>query len=216
MIHLINCPECAKDLQVPEELLGRKVQCPECLHTFTAELPPADKPPSAAPSARKPAPAEADPDDRKTERGSSKETRRRYDDDYGRRREEEDEFDERLGRRRSIRRSRADEKPGKVTSIGVMALVGGIISILIAVIWGGATCCIWPGAYYSLVIGILAIVKGSALLGDSARDHAPPIGTGVMLIINVINGDVMSVVLGILILVFCNDDEVTSYLAKRS
>ena len=35
-----------------------------------------------------------------------------------------------------------------------------------------------------------------------------------MMIINIINGDVTNVVLGILILVFCNDEEVTGYLAK--
>lgn len=43
MSHLLACPECDKHLQVPEELIGKKVQCPECKHTFTAALPERDE-----------------------------------------------------------------------------------------------------------------------------------------------------------------------------
>ena len=38
MAHLITCPECKKNLQVPDDLIGKKVQCPECKHTFTAQV----------------------------------------------------------------------------------------------------------------------------------------------------------------------------------
>jgi predicted Zn finger-like uncharacterized protein len=36
MVSIINCPSCARQLRVPEELIGRQVKCPSCLSTFTA------------------------------------------------------------------------------------------------------------------------------------------------------------------------------------
>src|SRR5258708_40064992 len=39
MSQLVSCPECKKHLQVPDDLMGKKVQCPECKHTFTAQAP---------------------------------------------------------------------------------------------------------------------------------------------------------------------------------
>jgi hypothetical protein len=73
---------------------------------------------------------------------------------------------------------------------------------------------LWPGFYYSIVVGILAIVKGSSLLGANARSIPPPTGIAVMLIINIINADVIGMTLGILILVFSADEEVINYLAR--
>ena len=49
MAQLVACPECQKHLQVPDELLGKRVQCPECKHTFTATVAEVGKaPPQAA------------------------------------------------------------------------------------------------------------------------------------------------------------------------
>ena len=215
MPQLISCPECSKNLQVPEELIGKKVQCPECKNTFVATLPePEDRsdPPPKTSTVKK----------KTTGGGVSKKTQKSYDDedddddDRPRRRRRDDDDDDDDDYDRPSRRSRrGEEKPGKVTGIGVIALVGGILAIMLFFGLGaGSTglCCLWPGTYYSLVVGILAIVKGSALLGSSAQANAPPIGIGVMMIVNIINLDITNVVLGILILVFCNDDEVKSYL----
>ena len=159
------------------------------------------------------------------------------DDDDDDEAEDEEERPRRSGRRSrpSIDRG-GDEKPGKVQGIGIMSLIGGIFSILVGVglaagftiaglgaglggLAGGCPCgfcgCLglfWPGIYYSLVVGILAIIKGCLLLGSSAQQNYPPIYIGVMLIINIINADMVSLVLGILILVFCADEEVKGYL----
>ena len=38
MSQLIACPDCQKQLQVPDDLIGKTVQCPECKHTFAAAL----------------------------------------------------------------------------------------------------------------------------------------------------------------------------------
>ena len=72
-------------------------------------------------------------------------------------------------------------------------------------------CCLWPGGYYSLVLGIMATIKGSQLMGQDAHKLPPPKGTAIMMIINIINFDVVNCVLGILILVFCSDPEVEDW-----
>src|SRR5260221_12305086 len=94
---IVSCPECRRDLQVPDDLLGRSVQCPDCKHPFVAQslaapipitsvskAPPAPPPtaiPAAVPAARKEPP-------RPTER------RRRDEDDR-----DDDLDDLRIGRR---------------------------------------------------------------------------------------------------------------------
>ena len=52
MLTLTDCPACGQELQVPTDLLGHRVKCPECEKYFhapryVAELPPA--PPVARP-----------------------------------------------------------------------------------------------------------------------------------------------------------------------
>jgi hypothetical protein len=131
-----------------------------------------------------------------------------YDDDV----EDEDERPSRRGR------TRRDERPGKVQAIAIMTLIGGIVACLLGLnylVLGGISsmglCCLWPGGYYSVVIGILAIVKGSQLLGKEGHLTAPPKSIAIMMIINIVNGDFICLVMGILILVFCGDPEVEDY-----
>ncbi len=230
MSHLITCPDCSKHLQVPEELIGRKVQCPECKQTFTAAVTEDQEP---IKSKKPDEPDEPDAWGKKNTRvGVSKKTNRRSDDeddddddddnDYGRRRrnndDDDEDGDEDFDVRRRPRSPRSDDnKPSHVTGIGIMALVGGIWACLLFLIIGGGSsgiCCLWPGTYYTLVVGILAIVKGSSVLGSSAYLNRPPTGIAIMMIINIINGDLLNLVLGILILVFCADEEVKSYFAQ--
>jgi hypothetical protein len=224
MSHLMTCPECNKHLQVPDDLIGQQVQCPECRHTFIATLPH-----EPGPSHSKPARGADESDSwerHSTRAGSSrKKNSRGYDDgdddDDVRRRHDEDD-DDNLNVRRdagALRRG-GGIKPGHVTGIGVMALVGGIWAVLWALgyfvafgIGSMGVCCMWPGIYYSLVAGILAIVKGSSILGSHAYMNRPPTGIAVVMIINIINGDLLNLVLGILILVFCGDEEVKGYFA---
>jgi hypothetical protein len=137
--------------------------------------------------------------------------RGRDDDDYY-----DDEYEDDRPSRRG--RKKRDERPGKVQAIGIMTLIGGIVACLLGLNWlvlGGLSsmglCCLWPGGYYSIVLGILAIIKGSQLLGKEADRMAPPKGIAIMMIINIINGDIICTVMGILILVFCSDPEVEEY-----
>jgi hypothetical protein len=181
----IPCPACGTDLTVPEAVLGRPVQCSACRTTFTA---------GGRPEKRQPLPAR----------------RRPRDDDF-------DDYDDDPARRRP-------RKPEKVQAIGVMMLVGGILATLhglAVLVWLGAfgiaslglgfLCCFWPGPYYGLVLGILAIVRGSALLGEQAYRSPPPRGIAVMQIINIVNGDLPNCVMGIITLAFLGDEATADY-----
>lgn len=111
---------------------------------------------------------------------------------------------------------------GKVTAIAAMTLAGGIWALLVALgmigyglLAGLATfgigCLILIPAAYSLVLGILATLKGARLLGNHPQAEAPPKDIAIMQIINVVCCDFVNVVLGILTLVFLSEPEVNSF-----
>lgn len=192
MSTLITCPSCDRKLRVPEELHGQDVKCPSCGNTFVA---PGDEDGTAAPP---PSPPRAE-----TTRPAPA-----YDDRPPRRREELEVDDDYAARR-------AVERPGKVQAIAIMTLIGGILAPLFGAVLIPSTVCLWPGAYYSLVMGILAIVKGSKLLGQNAHLEPPPKAISVMMIINVVNLDLANLVMGILNLVFLNDPEVHRFFRRQ-
>jgi predicted Zn finger-like uncharacterized protein len=202
MSDTLTCPSCRRTLRVPEALLGQLVKCPTCLETFTAKL-----------EDRAPPKPEAPPPPRPRDRPEDEPPLRRA------RREEWEDYDYDRPRRR--------EKPGKVQAIAIMTLVGGILATLASVgILGyiglvgvasmgvGLICCLWPGPYYGLAVGIMGIVKGSQLLGENAHRSAPPTAVAVMQIINVINGDFVNLTLGILTLVFLSEPEVKRFFRR--
>jgi hypothetical protein len=101
-----------------------------------------------------------------------------------------------------------------VQAIGIMTLIGGILAVLLFLalsVSSSGICCLWPGTYYSLVLGILAIIKGAQLLGDGAHLSPPPRWCAIMMIINIINGDVTNLAMGIICTVFYSDPEVQEY-----
>lgn len=201
MSFTISCPSCQRTLRVPENLLGQFVKCPNCDHTFTVpdrigeeapRRPVADQP------SRHPADAPPEDDYEDEPHPSEHPPGDDYDDDY-------DEMP---------RRRRHREKPGKVQAIAIMILIGGIFACFWDFGWtllSGFTCCLWPGLYYGLVMGIMAIVKGMGLLSDTAHRFALPQGIALMMIINVINADLVNLTLGILVLVFLADEEVKDF-----
>jgi Zn-finger nucleic acid-binding protein len=197
MAQMIACPECDKTLQVPDDLIGKLVQCPRCQHTFIAT---GTDNAIESPKTAQPGPTRIDKDDDLEDEGSKRRSRSRVDDD------DDDTVP-------SIRK----RKPGHVTSLGVMALVGGIVGVsmfLLLVGGSGLACCLWPGTYYSLVAGILAIIRGAALLGERAFEQPLPKTIAILMIINIINGDVINLVLGIIMMVFCDEGDVIEYFRK--
>lgn len=197
------CPSCQRALRVPDNLLGQAVKCPSCAHVFTVPDSAEEEQP------RPPAPSEGVYD----EPPQSARRRRPVEEEY----EEEEDEDVRP-------RRRGPDKPGKVTAIAIMMLIAGILATINSVIFlaymgiigvaslgSGFLCCLWPGPYYGVTYGILAIVKASRLLGRNAHRERPPHGIGTMMIINILNFDVPSLVMGILVLVFLSDPEVKDY-----
>jgi predicted Zn finger-like uncharacterized protein len=200
---LTTCPSCRNPLRVQDEFLGRKVRCPTCNAVFEASL----EAPSEAPGAY--APVSPEPSYSPQPAPSQQEEIIDYD----------PSAEPRGWRSRDdYRPRRSREKPGKVQAIAIMTLIGGILATINALsllVFGGISsmgvCCFWPGGYYGLVLGIMAIVKGSQLLGQDDWRQAPPKGIAIMQIINIVNFDVPNCVMGILTLVFLNEPEVRRY-----
>ena len=183
MTTIINCPSCQRGLQLPDSLAGQAVQCPTCGHTFTASV-----------------------------NGSPAEPVYRHDDIESPPRRSspppQDYVDE------PPSRPRPRGKPGKVQAISIMMLVGGIYALvhaLGAVAASTFMCCLWPGVYYAIVMGVMAIVTASPLLGENAHLQAAPRTVAIMQIVNIINLDVVNCAMGIISLVFLNEPEVRRY-----
>ena len=203
MSNVISCPSCRRQLRVPAELLGQLVKCPSCNHTFAGaldELAPEEPPPLPA-AAEEPNQAAFQLEDEEPP-PKRKKPRREIVDVV----EEEYEDEESPRRRR--------EPPGQVQAIAVMTLVGGILALIIGAGWvvgSAGACCFYPGSYYSIVLGIMAVTKASQLLGKDAYKQTAPKAIAIMQIINVINFDFPNLVMGILTLVFLNDAKVRRF-----
>lgn len=199
------CPGCGKRLKAPETAGGRTVKCPTCSTAVVIpETPDGAAQTTAAPRVAPP-PLASDS----------------YADDPAPRQQAGDDdmdYDDRPSRRSG------GERPGKVQAIAIMTLIGGILAIFGSLVWlayiglvGVATigvgllCCLWPGPYYGLVMGIMATIKGSQLLGKDAHRLRPPKGIAIMQILNIVNLDLPNCVMGILTLVFLNEPEVRRY-----
>ncbi len=218
MIESVVCPTCRRALKVPDTLLGQLVKCPSCEQTFTASED-LEKAPRPGMNRSRDDPEEEEletVDAREPKRNGRSDRRREEDRDRDRDRDrrsrrrdwEEDDDDDRRGRRRR----KPKEIPGKAQAVAIMTLVGGILAVLMAGVWA-LTCVglLWPGTYYSLVCGIMCIVKGAQMLSPAGHHESPPTPTAIMQIVNIIALDVFNVALGILNLVFINDDEVRGY-----
>jgi predicted Zn finger-like uncharacterized protein len=114
MPEVVQCPECERQLRVPDNLLGKAVKCPSCGTTFMASGPAAA--PEAEPLAAVPAPEEPPAEPRRPERPRPPEER--YpDEDEG-----YDDF-ERGGRRASRQRALAAVRPPAICLL-VAAVLG--------------------------------------------------------------------------------------------
>ena len=92
-------------------------------------------------------------------------------------------------------------------------IVGGVLACLYFLALSvGSTgrCCLWPGTYFELVYGIMAIVRGMQLQQDRAFEH-PPNGVCIMGIITIINGDIVNLTMGIIGLCLLGSKNVQRY-----
>src|SRR5262245_27289587 len=155
----VHCPECNRQLRVPDNLLGKRVKCPKCGNAFTAVLPPAkDEEPDFEVVDEEPPPKKSG---RQTERQPDEE----YQEEPVRRRSrpaplpEEDEAPaEEYQERPRPRRQRRALTPHR----GTMILVLGILSLVI---------CGW--------IGPFAWVMGNRDLEEIRRGRMDREGQGI-------------------------------------
>jgi hypothetical protein len=114
------------------------------------------------------------------------------------------------------------ERPGLVTAIAVMTLVSGILNIL----WSGILAlgllatlvgllCI-PLAIYPLVLGILEIIYAARLLSSHPPAVRPARYLAIMQICDILLGNIISLLVGILSLVFYSDSAVKSYFGEST
>ena len=109
-----------------------------------------------------------------------------------------------------------DAQPGKLQAVAIMSLVGGIMSLLVCAAIAASTFFIWITWIYSLVLGIMAIVYGSQMLGkNSVQGFSSAKTIAIMQIISIISCDFVNLTMGIVSLVFLNDEEVKTYLRNR-
>lgn len=114
------------------------------------------------------------------------------------------------------------ERPGLVTAIAIMTLVNGILNILYAlsvtfgIVLGtlgiGLLCApltILPG-----VLGIFEIIYATQLLTFPARPVKPNQTLAIFEIAAIAAGNAISLVVGILALVFYNDPSVRGYFGR--
>jgi hypothetical protein len=132
MAKLIACPECNKHLQVPEDLFGKQVRCPECKHTFTPQADPEPESPPPVPSSIRPKPKSTPPPDELDSEDEVPARRRRgsTDDDA-----DDNDDDRPVRRRRSARRSYfTPHRAGMILAFGIIALVLPNVGIVFGLI----------------------------------------------------------------------------------
>src|SRR5262245_5360006 len=129
MNEISTCPQCRRDVQIPESLMGKNVKCPLCGTTFVASgagaFSQAPQPP-AAPWSNEPPPPPRPPPFRYPDRGEYPDDRRDYRDPYG--------------YRGPYDRPVEPHRGAAVLTLGILSLVicgVGFVTGLIAWIMGG-------------------------------------------------------------------------------
>jgi hypothetical protein len=158
-------------------------------------------------------PSRRDPDDDRPSRRGRRDDTDDPDDDRPRVRRHEDDIDDRYDDRPRRRRV---AKPGQIQAVAIMMTVGGGLAILISLVWillSGLVCCLWPGLYYDIVIGILLLIRGINMLNQD--DQGPPRTLAILQIICIVNLDLANCVMGIVSLILLNDPKVQDDYARR-
>jgi hypothetical protein len=116
----------------------------------------------------------------------------------------------------------APEKPALVQAIAVMTLVNGILNvmyglgvtllIIVGTLGFGIICA--PLTILPAILGIFEVLYAVKLLPDYPGPTKPNQTLAILEICAIIAGNVVSLVIGILNLVFLNDEKVKAYFAN--
>jgi hypothetical protein len=214
MLNVVHCPACSLKLNVPEELLRKRVMCPTCGKTFDADSWLEEPDELITPSPGSP--------ERPTEKyqGSPHQEPAAV---SGSPREPHDGAAPPHPPMHGGAAAAAGRmpfgpspwvgpfhpRPAKVEAIGIMMLVGGIIALSVGA--GERAIHIFPLWPYSIILGIMAIVRGIRLLRREGFVQSSPKTIAIMQIVNIINLDVPNLIMGIIALSFLNDPVVRKY-----
>ena len=112
------------------------------------------------------------------------------------------------------------DSPGLVKTIAVLTLINGIVNIfwgLIATVTVTASIvliCLAPLAILPTVLGIFEIIYAAKLLTNPPQPVLPSNTIAVLEILCILTGNVFSMIVGILALIFYNDPQVKEYFAR--
>lgn len=113
------------------------------------------------------------------------------------------------------------DSPGLVKTIAVMTLINGIVNVL----WGlGITAGVVLGTFFiglicapitilPTILGVFEVIYALKLLSDPPQPVQPSTAIAILEILCVLAGNVFSMIVGILALVFYNDPQVKEYFA---
>ncbi len=114
-----------------------------------------------------------------------------------------------------LERTQVVEKPNNINAIGALLLAGGVMTVMVSVGMAIATFGLWLPWIYGVIAGTYSIIRGSTLLGDNAAGTGVPTSAPAMLILNVLNCDMMSMVMGIVALALMQDPQARAYLTGQ-
>lgn len=113
-----------------------------------------------------------------------------------------------------------DEKPALVKTIAVLTLVNGIVNIF----WGLAAtatvvsslvlACLAGFTLLPTILGVFEILFAARLLADPMQPTRPSQSIAILEILCVLIGNVFSMIVGILALVFYNDPQVKEFFVR--
>lgn len=112
------------------------------------------------------------------------------------------------------------EQPGLVKTIAVLTLINGIVNIfwgLIATATVTASViliCLAPLAILPTILGVFEIIYATKLLSNPPQAVRPSTTIAILEALCILAGNVFSLVVGILSLVFYNDPAVKNYFAE--
>ena len=112
------------------------------------------------------------------------------------------------------------ESPGLVKTIAVLTLINGIVNIfwgLVATLTVTASIiliCLAPLAILPTILGIFEIIYAAKLLTNPPQPVLPSSTIAVLEILCILTGNVFSTIVGILALIFYNDQQVMEYFAR--
>ena len=117
--------------------------------------------------------------------------------------------------------SQENQKPGLVTAIAIMTLINGIINIFVALgvtltaifaSFGFGFLCV-PITILPLVLGIFEIIYAAKLLPENPGVVKPSQTIAILEMCCILWGNFISLVVGILAMVFYNQPEIKRYFA---